>query len=68
MADLAIKYSKPLFVVVGKNELNPEKISSLAIKKIATLVNEKTTDAEAFLSTYSLIKKRTAEEIIPFLL
>jgi glycerate 2-kinase len=68
MADLALKYSKPLFVVVGKNELNSEKISSLGIKKIATLVNGKTTDAEAFLSTYSLIKKRTAEEIIPFLL
>jgi glycerate kinase len=68
MADLASKYNKPLFVVVGKNELNPEEISSLGIKKIATLVNGETTDAEAFLSTYSLIKKRTAEEIIPFLL
>lgn len=68
LADLASKYNKPLFVVVGKNELNREKISSLGIRKVATLVNGKTTDAEAFLSTYSLIKKRMAEEIIPFLL
>ncbi len=68
LADLASKYHKPLFVLVGKNELNHEKISSLGIRKVSTLMNEKTTEAEALRSTYSLIKVRMAEEIIPFLL
>jgi glycerate kinase len=67
VADLARKHGKPLFVVVGKNELNEDKISSLGIKKVSTLVNDQTSEAEALVSAYSLIKSRMLEEIIPFL-
>jgi hypothetical protein len=35
---------------------------------VVSLMNEKTSESEALRSTYSLIKKRMAEEIIPFFL
>jgi glycerate kinase len=68
VADLALKYNKPLFVLVGKNELSGEKVSSLGIQKVSTLVNKETPEEEALVDAFSLIKRRMSEEIIPFLL
>ena len=68
VADLSRKYNKPLVVIVGKNELSGEKTKELGVHKVVTLLDGKTTESEAFQATYSLIKKRLADEVIPFFL
>jgi len=68
VADLSRKYNKPLVVIVGKNELSGEKTKKLGVHKVVTLLDGKTTESEAFQATYSLIKKRLADEVIPFFL
>ncbi len=68
VADLARKYNKPLVVLVGKNELDDEKTRILGINKVVPLMNANTSEADALGSTYSLIKKRMAEDVIPFFL
>jgi len=68
VADLSRKYNKPLVVIVGKNELSGEKTKKLGVHKVVTLLDGKTTESEAFQATYSLIKKRLSDEVIPFFL
>jgi glycerate kinase len=68
VAGLAKKHQKPLFVIVGKNELDLPKTSFLGVKKVAALMDEKTSESEAMRDAYSLIKRRMREEIIPFFL
>lgn len=68
VADLSRKYRKPLFVIVGKNELDAQKTGLLGIKNVATLMNGTTSESEAMRDAYSLIKRRMKEEIIPFFL
>jgi glycerate 2-kinase len=68
VAELAKKHQKPLFVMVGKNELDQEKTSLLGVKKVATLMDNDTSEMEAMTDTYALIKKRMKEAIIPFFL
>ena len=53
---------------MGKNELSGEKTRELGVHKVVTLLDGKTTESEAFQATYSLIKKRMADEVIPFFL
>ena len=68
VAELAERHRKPLFVIVGKNELDEGKSSLLKVRKVTTLMDGNTSEAEAMANTYSLIKKRMKEAIIPFLL
>jgi glycerate kinase len=68
VADLCLKYHKKLVVVVGKNELPFEKTSSIGVHKVVSLLDGSISQAEAFRSTYALIKKRVVEEVIPFFL
>jgi len=68
VADLCLKYHKKLVVVVGKNELPFEKTSSMGVHKVVSLLDGSISQAEAFRSTYALIKKRIVEEVIPFFL
>jgi glycerate 2-kinase len=68
VADLSRKYGKPLIVIVGKNELSSEKTGTLGVHKVVSLLDGKTPESEAFQATYSLIKKRLADEVIPFFL
>ena len=68
VAELSRKYDKPLVVMVGKNELPPEKISLLGVTKVVALMDGKTSEKEALGSAYFLLKKRMAEEVIPFFL
>ena len=68
LADLARKHQKPLLVIVGKNELDAEKVKLMGIRKVIQLLNGKTSENEAFTTTYALIKKRMQEEVIPFFL
>ena len=68
LADLSLKHRKPLVVIVGRNELTAEKIQLLGIRKVIALMNGKTSENEAFTSTYALVKRRVQEEIIPFFL
>ena len=68
VADLSRKHSKPLIVVVGKNELSVDKTRALGVNKVVTLLDGKTRESEAFQDTYALIKRRIADEVIPFFL
>jgi glycerate kinase len=68
VAELAGKYQKPLFVIVGKNDLDHHQTSLLGVKKVAVLMDDKTSEAEAMANTFTLIKKRVKEAIIPFFL
>lgn len=68
VAELSRKYGRPLVVLVGKNELSDEKTSFLGVRKVVALMDGKTPESEAFRQTYSLIKKRVKDEIIPFFL
>jgi glycerate kinase len=68
VAELSRKYDRPLVVLVGKNELSVEKTSFLGVRKVVALMDGKTPESEAFRNTYSLIKKRINDEIIPFFL
>ncbi len=68
IADLSRQYRKPLIVIVGKNELTIEKTTLLGVTKVITLIDHTTSEAEAFQATYSVIKKRVKEEVIPFFL
>ena len=68
VADLSRKHSKHLIVVVGKNELSEDKTRALGVNKVVTLLDGKTAESDAFQNTYALIKKRIADEVIPFFL
>ena len=68
IADVCKAFNKPLVVVVGKNELSPEKLGLLGIKKVVALMDGKTSEAEAFENTYKLVEKRVKEEVAPFFL
>jgi glycerate 2-kinase len=68
VADLSRKHGKPLIVVVGKNELSMDKTRALGVDKVVTLLEGKTTESEAFRDTYALIKRRMADDVIPFFL
>jgi len=68
VADLSRKHTKPLIVVVGKNELSDDKTRALGVNKVVTLLDGKTAESDAFQDTYALIKKRIADEVIPFFL
>jgi glycerate kinase len=68
VSDLCREHHKKLVVIAGKNELPLEKTSSMGVHKVVTLIDGSTSEAEAFGSTYALIKKRVIEEVIPFFL
>lgn len=68
VADLSARYKKPLIVIVGRNELSPEKIALLGISKVITLIDSQTSEKESFENAFSLIKKRVREQVIPFFL
>jgi glycerate kinase len=68
VADVCRTHNKPLIVVVGKNELAPEKVGLLGIKKVVALIDGNTPHEEAFNDTFRLIKKRIREEVVPFFL
>lgn len=68
VADLSRKHSKPLIVIVGKNELAQEVIASLGISKVVNLMDSETTEKESFDRAFALIEKRVKEQIVPFFL
>jgi glycerate kinase len=68
VADLSRTYSKPLVVIVGKNELSEEVTASLGISKVVTLIDSETTEKESFDRAFTLIEKRVKEQVIPFFL
>jgi glycerate 2-kinase len=68
VADLSRKHRKPLVVVVGKNELSVDKTRALGVNKVVTLLDGNTSESEAFQDAYALIKRRMADEVIPFFL
>jgi glycerate kinase len=68
IAALAYSHRKPLIVIVGKNDLPGKKIDLLHVKKLVALLDGKTSETEAFQSTYALIKERVRDEVIPFFL
>lgn len=65
---LAKPYSKPVFAVVGKNELSADQQALLSLKKVVSLQGDGISSAEAHKTAFLLIKKRLQEEIIPLLL
>lgn len=68
IGELAKRYSKPVFAVVGKNELSAEQQAQLSLKKVVSLQQDGISSAEAHKTAFLLIKKRLHEEIIPLLL
>lgn len=68
VADMAKRFEKPVFAVVGKNDLSESQWRSLGIQAVITLTGNNVTEAEAIKSAFSLLKQRTKEEIIPLLL
>ncbi|MBL0742761.1 glycerate kinase [Chryseolinea lacunae] len=68
VADLAVKYEKPLFVVAGTADLTPEELHRLGAVKVVALVNAKTDKNEAMARAFSLIGQRIKEDIIPLFL
>jgi hypothetical protein len=57
VADLSRKHSKPLIVVVGKNELSEDKTRALGCEQGSYPVGRQNHESEAFQDTYALIKK-----------
>lgn len=68
VADVCKALNKQLVVIVGKNELPPEKVGLLGIKKVVALLDGRTSEKDAFENTYELIEKRVKEEVAPFFL
>lgn len=68
IGQLAKRYSKPVFAVVGKNELSADQQALLSLKKVASLQQDGISSAAAHKTAFLLIKKRLYEEIIPLLL
>jgi len=48
--------------------LSEDKTRALGVNKVVTLLDGKTAESDAFQNTYALIKKRIADEVIPFFL
>ena len=68
VADLSRVHKKRLIVIVGRNELLPEKTALLGISKVVTLVDSQTSEKESLENAFALIKKRVREQVIPFFL
>ncbi|HEY3402878.1 MAG TPA: glycerate kinase [Ohtaekwangia sp.] len=68
VADLARRNKKPVYVVVGRNELSVDQCQALGIQKPVTISGSGVTDEEALKNAFSLLKQRIREEIIPLLL
>lgn len=68
VTELASRYHKPVFAVVGKNDLTQEEQVPLSLKKVVALQQHGLSSAEAQKNAFLLIKQRLHEEIIPLLL
>ncbi len=64
VARLAANYQKPVIALVGKNDLSNEEITSIGLSQIISLVDEKTTSAEAMGNASSLLTSRVSQQII----
>jgi len=68
VADLARQYKKPVYAVVGKNELTLDQCTVLGLQKVIELSGKDSSVDESIKNAVSLLKKRTQAEIIPLLL
>jgi glycerate kinase len=68
VADLAKKHSKPLIVIAGKNELDPQQLGQLGVTRLITLVTDELGEQEAILHASQVLKSRVREQIIPLFL
>jgi len=68
VSELAVKHSKPLFIVAGTSDLTSAELLALGAVKVVDLVNANTSEKEAMQHAFSLIRQRVKEEIIPLFL
>jgi len=68
VATLAARFQKPVFAVVGKNELPTRQWREMGVHQVITLSGNKISDQEAMKNAFSLLQERVREEIIPLLL
>lgn len=58
VADLTVKYGKPLVVVVGKNELSPGKVIALGVERLITLAGPQVSDERAMRHASSILTEK----------
>ncbi|HEY5916126.1 MAG TPA: glycerate kinase, partial [Chryseolinea sp.] len=68
VADLAKKHKKPLIVIAGKNELDPQQLAQLGVTGLITLVTDELGEQEAIQRAAEVLKSRVREQIIPLFL
>jgi glycerate kinase len=68
IASLASQFGKPVFALVGKNELAPRQWREMGVHQVIALADGKTSDQEAMKNAFFLLQDRVREEIIPLLL
>jgi len=68
VADLAKKHKKPLIVIAGKNELDPQQLTQLGVTGLITLVTDELGEQEAIQHASQVLKSRVREQIIPLFL
>ena len=68
VADLAKKHKKPLIVIAGKNELDPQHLAQLGVTEVITLVSDELGEQEAIQRASQVLKSRVREQIIPLFL
>jgi glycerate 2-kinase len=68
VAELAKKHKKPLIVIAGKNELDPEHLAQLGVTEVITLVSDELGEQEAIQRAAQVLKSRVREQIIPLFL
>lgn len=68
VAELAARFHKPLYAIVGKNELLPDQCRVLGIQKVSELSKDEFSVKESIENPIPLLKQRIREEIIPLLL
>jgi glycerate 2-kinase len=68
IADLCIKYHKPLIILAGKNDLNEQSLRTLGASRVVTLMRPDLSEEEAIRNAATLIVQRTREEIAPLFL
>jgi len=68
VADLAKKHKKPLIVIAGKNELDPQHLAQLGVTEVITLVSDELGEQDAIQRASQVLKSRVREQIIPLFL
>jgi glycerate 2-kinase len=68
VANLAVKYAKPVIAITGKCELPPDQLKTMGIAKVITLANDEISDHMAMRNAFEILKKRTIEEVFPLLI